>query len=386
MEELAKRRAQHLFRTVQTIDQSEALEVVITGRRYVNFCSNDYLGLSQHPDICRAYQRGIDQNGAGSGAAHLITGHRRAHQQLEEALAEFTGYPRALLFSTGYMANLAVVTALLKRGDCLYQDRLNHASLLDAGILSRARLIRYEHLQTKALVQQMQAHTSAQKMVACEGVFSMDGDLSPLPEIVSLCDANRAWLYVDDAHGFGVLGKNGRGSLEHHGLSPEQVPIFMGTLGKALGTFGAFVASSNEVIDTIIQQGRSYIYTTATPAAMAEATRASLRLLQTESWRREILRQLVAQFRTGAEQLGLPIMPSSTAIQPLLVGPPERALALSETLRDAGFLVSAIRPPTVPENTSRLRITLSAGHSSEQVERLLEALASAMDTVTHSSA
>ncbi len=339
------------------------------------FCSNDYLGLAAHPEVRAAFQRGAERYGVGSGAAHLISGHSRAHHALEEELAAFTGRPRALLFSTGYMANLGLVSALMGRGDQLFEDRLNHASLIDAAQLSRARLRRYAHGDMSVLGDQLDQAPVGERMILTDGVFSMDGDLAPLPELAALARRHRAWLMVDDAHGLGVLGESGAGSLEHFGLGSAQVPILMGTLGKALGGFGAFVAGSDDLIETLIQQARSYIYTTAPPPALAEAVRASLRLVRDEPWRRERLGQLVARFRAGTAKLGLPLMTSTTPIQPLLAGSAERALAWSRQLEEQGILVTAIRPPTVPEGSARLRITLSAAHSDDQLERLLAALA-----------
>jgi 8-amino-7-oxononanoate synthase len=341
----------------------------------LGFCSNDYLGLANHPEIIAAMQRGADEYGVGAGASHLVTGHSEAHHALEEELAEFTGRPRALLFSSGYMANQGVITALLGRNDTIYEDRLNHASLIDAALLSRASSKRFPHCDMTALSQQMKPQESGDSLVAVDGVFSMDGDIAPLSELAKICREKAAWLMVDDAHGIGVLGEGGAGSLEHLSLGLDDVPILMGTLGKAFGTFGAFVAGSEELIETLIQQARSYIYTTAYPPALAEATRASLKLVIEESWRRERLHDLIKRFRAGAEQLGLPLMPSDTPIQPLLAGTAEMALSWSGKLEQQGILVSAIRPPTVPEGSARLRVTLSAMHLDEHIDRLLEALA-----------
>jgi len=374
---LAQRKADGLYRDRRMAEGPPGPELIIDGRRYLSFCSNDYLGLANHPQVIAAFQRGAAEFGVGSGASHLITGHSLPHQRLEQELAEFTGRPRALLFSTGYMANLGVVGALTGRGDCVFQDRLNHASLLDAGVLSGARLLRYRHGDVAALEHQLGARTARTKLVATDGVFSMDGDLAPLPALAAVARRHDAWLMVDDAHGMGVLGAHGGGSLEHCALNAEAVPILMGTLGKALGTFGAFVAGSTELIETLINGARSYIYTTALPPALAEATRASLHLARSEGWRRERLRDLVLRLRDGAAQLGLPLGPSPTPIQPLLVGETVRAVRLSEALQACGILVPAIRPPTVPKGSARLRITLSAAHSEAQVDRLLDALASA---------
>ena len=371
--ELERRKAEHLYRQRRVIDGPQGAEVMVDGRRLLNFCSNDYLGLANHPRLVEALKRGADYYGVGSGAAHLVTGHCNAHHALEEELAEFSGRPRALLFSTGYMANLGAVTALIGNGDAVFEDRLNHASLLDAGLLSRARLARFAHTKPAALEQRLAGTRAERKLVLTDGVFSMDGDIAPLPELAEVSRQHGAWLMVDDAHGIGVLG-DGRGTLGHYNLSLEEVPILMGTLGKALGSFGAFIAGSEELIETLIQRARSYIYTTAMPAAVAEASRESLRLVQEESWRREHLLTLIGRFRTGATQIGLPLMDSPTAIQPLLLGEPDKALAASNALMQKGIMISAIRPPTVPEGSSRLRITLTASHSEAQVDQLLEAL------------
>ncbi|MGH8282486.1 MAG: 8-amino-7-oxononanoate synthase [Gammaproteobacteria bacterium] len=365
--------ARSLYRLRRLVEGAQGPEIVVDGIRCLNFSSNNYLGLAGHPALCDATRRALDQYGLGSGAAHLITGHTRAHAMLEEELAAFVQRPRALLFSTGYMANLGVAGALLTRADRVLEDRLNHASLLDAALLCGARFSRYPHADATAL--QRQLVTSARrKLVMTDGVFSMDGDVAPLPTLTRVSQATGAFLIVDDAHGFGVLGSNGRGTLEHFDLGMTQVPVLMATLGKALGTFGAFVAGSEALIETLIQRARTYIYTTASPACLAEATRAALKLAQTESWRREKLHALIARFRNGATQLNLPLMDSSTAIQPLLIGDAARAMTVSDALHVEGILAIAIRPPTVPNDSARLRITLTAGHTEEHIDRLLEAL------------
>ncbi|MET0106471.1 MAG: 8-amino-7-oxononanoate synthase [Sedimenticola sp.] len=372
--ELDRRRQEHLYRARRVNDSPQGPEGVVDGRRLLSFCSNDYLGLANHPEVIAAMQRGADTYGAGSGAAHLVSGHSRAHHALEEELAEYTGRPRALLFSTGYMANLGVLSALLGRGDSVYEDRLNHASLIDGGLLSRAAFKRYAHVDMNALDKQLGDHEKGEALVATDGVFSMDGDIAPLGEMAALCKNTGAWLMVDDAHGFGVLGRQGRGTIDHFGLTLDEAPIMMGTLGKALGTFGAFVAGSEELIETLVQQARSYIFTTATPPAVAEATRTSLRLVQQDEWRRERLKELVSMFRQGTEALGLELMASETPIQPIVAGTSEQALRWSRQLEEAGIQISAIRPPTVPEGSARLRVTFSASHTPEHVERLLDAL------------
>jgi 8-amino-7-oxononanoate synthase len=347
---------------------------MVDNKPMLSFCSNDYLGLANHPEVISALQQGAERWGVGSGASHLVSGHTSAHHALEEELAEFSGRPRALLFSTGYMANQGVISALLGRGDTIFEDRLNHASLIDGGLLSRASFKRFAHSDMEAVAQQMESQDSGEALVAVDGVFSMDGDIAPLPRLAEICTEKRAWLMVDDAHGFGVLGESGAGSLEQFGLGVDEVPILMGTLGKALGSFGAFVAGSEELIETLIQHSRSYIYTTALPPALAEATRASLRLVQSEGWRRERLQELIARFHQGVAEIGLPLMESTTPIQPIIAGSSEQALAWSSQLEKEGILVTAIRPPTVPEGSARLRITLSCSHSDEQLQRLLQAL------------
>ncbi|MCU7919430.1 MAG: 8-amino-7-oxononanoate synthase [Candidatus Thiodiazotropha sp. (ex Dulcina madagascariensis)] len=371
---LDQRRKASLYRSRRVVSSPQLPEMEVDGRRLLAFCSNDYLGLANHPEVVRALQQGATDNGVGSGAAHLITGHTRSHHALEEELAAFTRRPRALLFSTGYMANLGVVTALLGRGDRLFADRLNHASLLDAGLLSRAKMMRYRHADLDSLRSRLQLDGGGRALIATDGVFSMDGDLAPLPSLADLAASHDAWLMVDDAHGLGVLGREGGGSLSHYGLGEEQVPILMGTLSKGFGTHGAFVAGSEALIETLIQHARSYIYTTAPPAALAEATRVSLRIARQESWRRERLKQLVERFRRSAGELGLPLTDSQTPIQPILAGSARQALDWSRRLETQGILVSAIRPPTVPEGSARLRITFSANHSDRHLQRLLDAL------------
>ena len=370
---LSRRRSEGLYRQRLTLDSAQGPVVRLDGREYLNFCSNDYLGLAAHPRVVAAFQQAAATYGVGSGASHLVCGHSAPHHALEEALAELTGRPRALLFSSGYMANTGILASLLQAGDYVFEDRLNHASLLDGGLHSGARFQRFPHGDVAALRTRLAA-VDGLKLVVVDGVFSMDGDTAPLRELASACAAQDAWLMVDDAHGFGVMGERGAGSTEAAGLGMAEVPVLMATLGKSLGTAGAFVAGSEDLIEALIQQARTYIYTTALPPAVAAASLASLQLLQEEAWRREHLANLVTRFRRGAEQLGLPLMNSSSAIQPLLLGDAARAVSCSEQLRERGLLIGAIRPPTVPAGTSRLRITLSAAHSPEHVDRLLEQL------------
>lgn len=368
---LQRLREQHLYRARLTLHRAAGGEVIADGRRLLAFCSNDYLGLADHPNVIRALQAGANKYGVGSGASHLVTGHRTPHHALEEELAAFTGRQRALLFSTGYMANIGAIAALVGRGDVVFEDRLNHASLIDAGRLSGAAVKRYQHVDTGSLERQLASQAGNVRLIASDGVFSMDGDLAPLPVLARIATEHQAWLMIDDAHGLGVLGDTGRGVCEHFGLTGDQVPVLVGTLGKAFGTFGAFVAGTSDVIELLIQKARTYIYTTALPPAIAEATRASLKLVQQESWRREHLHALIARFRRGALELDLPITDSITPIQPLIVGEAHDALHMAERLRSSGILITPIRPPTVPEGTSRLRITLSTAHSEAHVDTLL---------------
>jgi len=371
---LATRRADNLYRQRPLLESPQGPEVVVDGRPMLAFCSNDYLGLANHPDVIAAWRAGAERWGVGGGASHLVIGHSGPHHDLEEALAEFTGRPRALLFSTGYMANLGAVTALVEQGDTVLEDRLNHASLLDAGLLSGARFSRYLHNDAASLASRLEKATG-NCLVVTDGVFSMDGDLADLPALAQAAKAKGAWLMVDDAHGFGPLGACGGGIVEHYGLGIDEVPVLVGTLGKAFGTAGAFVAGSEELIETLIQFARPYIYTTSQPPALACATLKSLELLRRESWRREHLNKLIARFRQGAAEIGLELIDSPTPIQPILVGDSARALQLSALLKERGLLVGAIRPPTVPAGSARLRVTLSAAHSEAQLERLLDALA-----------
>ncbi|MEX2163344.1 MAG: 8-amino-7-oxononanoate synthase [Sulfuricaulis sp.] len=378
-EELALRRAKHLYRERHVLESPTGVEVRLDGETLLSFCSNDYLGLANHPRVIDAFRAGANRYGVGAGASHLVSGHSRAHHALEEELADFIGTERALLFSTGYMANLGVVGALTDRQEVIFEDRLNHASLIDAARLTRAKVIRYAHADTEHL-SKMLAQTPRPGLITTDAVFSMDGDMAPLAALHSLAVRhNTRWL-ADDAHGFGVLGRNGYGSFEHLGLTLKPPVIYMATLGKALGVFGAFVAGETALIETLIQRARTYIYTTALPPAVAEAVRASLRIVREESWRREHLQVLVERFRMGVKQLGYSLTTSATPIQPLILGEAQAALDASRRLREQGILVPAIRPPTVPEGSARLRITFSAAHDATHVDRLLAALEEAIST------
>lgn len=372
-QDLDSRAAQGLLRQRRTLATPQSPHIVVDGCEYLAFCSNDYLGLANHPQLIAALQQGAQQWGVGAGAAHLVSGHFAPHHHLEQQLAAFVGKPAGLLFSTGYMANLGVVQALVGKGDTVFADKLNHASLNDAMLLSRAEIKRYRHADMAQLAQLLQQTTVGRKLVITDAVFSMDGDIAPLRELLALCEQCDAWLYVDDAHGFGVLGEQGRGSLSHFGIDSPRI-ICMATLGKAAGVSGAFVAAEQVIVDTLVNSARSYIYTTASPPALAVALLESLKLIEQGDGLRSHLRQLIAKLREGLAGLPWELMPSDTAIQPLLVGENQRALKLSEGLRERGIWVAAIRPPTVPQGTARLRITLSAAHTEADVDRLVGAL------------
>ncbi len=373
-DELTARKAQSLYRQRRMLESPQEPEVQVDGKNYLAFCSNDYLGLANHPDVIQALKDGADKYGVGGGASHLVNGHSQAHHELEEALAEFTGRPRALLFSTGYMANIGAVNGLLDKRDAVFQDRINHASLLDAGLLSGARFQRYLHNDAQSLEQKLARSEARRKLVVTDGVFSMDGDIAELPEICERAKKHDAWVMVDDAHGFGCVGKGGRGCVEHFGLGQDDVQVLVGTLGKAFGTAGAFVAGSEELIETLVQHARTYIYTTSMPPAVAMATLTSLKILRDEEWRREKLAALIKQFRDGCEQLGLELMDSPTPIQPIMVGDSAEAMRMSAAIEAEGIFIGAIRPPTVPQGSARLRVTFSASHTEAQVTRLLDVL------------
>lgn len=370
---LALRDREGLRRSRRLLSSPQRARVTVDGRDCVAFCSNDYLGLAADPRLVAAAKQGADRYGVGAGASHLILGHGTAHEKLEEALAAFAGLSRALLFSTGYMANLGVVTALLGRGDAVFADRLNHASLNDAALLSRATFRRYPHNDLAALERLLQTTPARRRLVVVDAVFSMDGDLAPVPELLALCERHGAWLMIDDAHGFGVLGPQGRGTAAHFGLQSPRL-IYMATLGKAAGVAGAFVAGDAVLVETLLQQARSYIYTTAAPPLLAHALLVSLQLIEREEWRRERLRELISRLKAGLQDSPWRLLPSDTPIQPLLVGGNTEALALSARLAEQGLLVPAIRPPTVPQGTARLRISLSADHDAGDVDRLIAAL------------
>jgi 8-amino-7-oxononanoate synthase len=377
---LAEREVAALTRRRPLATSAQTPEMQINGLQVVNFSSNDYLGLANHPKLKEALQS-VDSLSYGSGAAHLVTGHHLEHHLLEDEIADWLGCERALLFSTGYMANLAVQQTLMQKSDWILADKLNHASLIDGARFSDADLKRYPHNDMQALekrLKQAQAD-NRQCLIVTDGVFSMDGDFAPLDEIQALAKTYQAWLFVDDAHGFGAVGPHGHGTFEHFGLTPDDNTILMGTFGKAFGTSGAFVAGSEILIETLIQLARPYIYTTASSPINAKVTREALRLVQDADDARHQLQRHIQHFRDGAAQIGLTLWPSESAIQPIMIGDSQRALDWSDALKQQGYWVGAIRPPTVPKNTARLRVTLSASHTSEQIDGLLAALAQCAD-------
>ncbi|HEY5702254.1 MAG TPA: 8-amino-7-oxononanoate synthase [Gammaproteobacteria bacterium] len=378
-EQYRKRASQNLVRERRPREEGTLPLAKVNGRTLINFCGNDYLGLSAHETVINAAKTALDTFGFGSGASQLVSGYTTLHRQLEETLAAKTGRDRALVFSTGYMANQAIINSLMGRGDLVVGDRFNHASMIDAAMISRARFKRYPHCDTSMLTTLLNQHNKGKKMIVTDTVFSMDGDIAPLAELSAIGKQQEAILVVDDAHGFGVLGKSGGGTLEEQDLGQVDVPLMMATFGKALGGFGAFVAGDDDLIEALMQTSRTLIYTTAPPPAIAAAALAALELLETESWRRTKLRELITQFIHGAGERGIPLSKSVTAIQPIILGSADASMNASQYLFEQGFWVAPIRPPTVPPGTSRLRVTLSAGHEPAQVDALLESLAAALE-------
>ncbi len=370
-----------MYRRRRVVGSPQGRELLVDGRRLLNFCSNDYLGLANDRRVRDAFKQGVDHWGVGAGASHLVCGHTAVHHELEETLAELTGRPRALFFSSGYAANLGVINALVGVRDCVFEDRLNHASLLDGGWISRAGFEFYDHVSAQDLDARLAAIDSERRLIISDGVFSMDGDRCPLADLARVADRHDAWLMIDDAHGFGVIGDGGVGSVDPAKFDTGQVPVLMATLGKAIGTSGAFVAGSESLIELLIQRARNYIYTTALPAAVAAATLKSLEIVVSENWRREKLAELIACFRAGVGDRGIEVMASDTPIQPVVVGDAAAAVAASQGLETRGLLVTAIRPPSVPRDTARLRITLTAAHTTEDVERLVAALGEVLGNV-----
>ncbi|WP_225765163.1 8-amino-7-oxononanoate synthase [Stenotrophomonas sp. Marseille-Q4652] len=377
------RGAQGRTRARRTVSRRDGVRLEVDGRWLTGFCSNDYLGLAQQFEVVAALQDAAARDGAGSTASHLICGHHANHDALEREMAEWLGYPRALLFDSGFSANLAVQQALLgDDNDVCVQDRLNHASLLDASRLAGCRLRRYPHLDTEGAMRQLKHAPDGAAMLVTDGVFSMDGDIAPLRSLSLVARMQQALFYVDDAHGVGVVGEDGRGCVADAGLGVNEVPLQLATLGKSLGGHGAVVLGDEALIQHLSETARPYIYTTALPPALAAASLAAIKLARRDHWRREKLTELIALFREGARRNGLELMPSETPIQPLLCGDESHTVAMANRLVEAGFLVSAIRPPTVPEGKSRLRVTLSALHTPAEVNALLEAIARARDVAS----
>ena len=375
--ELAANSAIGLTRRRRILESPCGRIATVDGKNLLNFASNDYLGLAGNPEIAQAMADGAMQWGAGSGASHLVSGHLAPHEALENEIATFTGFPRALTFSTGYLANLAVTPTLAGRGDAVFADKLNHASLIDAMQLAKAQgadTQRYPHNDMAALEKMLAGSSASTKIIVSDAVFSMDGDLAPLPQLFALAEQYNAWLVIDDAHGFGVLGAHGEGSLAHFNLPAAPRILLMGTLGKAAGVGGAFVAGSQTAIEYLLQKGRSYIFTTATPPAIACALSKSLQLIAHGDALRANLMARISQLRDGLGSLPWKLMPSATAIQPLIVGDNEATIALANGLWERGLWVPAIRPPTVPKDTARLRISVSAAHTAADIEQLITAL------------
>jgi 8-amino-7-oxononanoate synthase len=371
--ELEQRKANGLLRQRRLLDSPQAEHIVANQKPYLSFCSNDYLGLANRPELIAAMQKAAGDSGVGSGASNLITGHHRYHDLLEKQLAKFVDMPAALLFSTGYMANIGVLGALTGRGDAIFADKLNHACLNDGAYFSYADFHRYPHNDVQALEKLLQASQAKHKLIAADAVFSMDGDIAPIPEYLALCEKYDAYLYLDDAHGFGVLGEHGQGSLNHFNIKSPRI-IVMATLGKAAGVAGAFVAGEQVVIDYLIQKAKSYVYSTPAPPALSATLSASVELIEQGDDLRANLYALIAYLKQNLRLKKWKLLESDTAIQPLIIGGNEESLAVSEYLQAQGILVPAIRPPTVPTGTARLRISLSAAHSLDDVKQLVAAI------------
>jgi 8-amino-7-oxononanoate synthase len=371
--ELEQRKVDGLLRQRRLLDSPQAEHIIANQKPYLSFCSNDYLGLANRPELIAAMQKAAGDSGVGSGASNLITGHHRYHDDLEKQLAEFMGLPAALLFSTGYMANIGVLGALMGRGDAIFADKLNHACLNDGAYFSYAECHRYPHNDVQALEKLLQASKAKHKLIAADAVFSMDGDIAPIPEYLALCEKYDAYLYLDDAHGFGVLGEHGQGSLHHFNIKSPRI-IVMATLGKAAGVAGAFVAGEQVVIDYLIQKAKSYVYSTPAPPALSATLSASVKLIEQGDDLRANLNALIAYLKANLKLKKWKLLASDTAIQPLIIGGNEESLAVSEYLQTRGILVPAIRPPTVPAGTARLRISLSAAHSLDDVKQLVAAI------------
>lgn len=381
--ELIQRKSDGLLRQRRLLDSPQAEHIIANDTHFLSFCSNDYLGLANCPDLIAAMQKAAGDSGVGSGASNLITGHHRFHDALEKQLAKFVEMPAALLFSTGYMANIGVIGALMGRHDAIFADKLNHACLNEGAYLSRAAFHRFAHNDVIALEKLLKESTANHKLIAADAVFSMDGDIAPLAEYLALCEKYDAYLYIDDAHGFGVLGEHGKGSLSHLKLKSPRI-IMMATLGKAAGVAGAFVAGEQVVIDYLIQKANSYVYSTPAPPALSATLSAAVTLIENGNDLRAHLRILISILKANLDLKNWQLLPSDTAVQPLVIGGNREALALSDHLQAQGILVPAIRPPTVPMNTARLRISLSAAHSVDDVLILANAINEAEKLMTES--
>ncbi|TEW55387.1 8-amino-7-oxononanoate synthase [Psychromonas sp. RZ22] len=379
-EQLAQQKQQHLHRSSVPVEGKQSRYITVNGKQYLNFSSNDYLGLASDPALIKAWQKGADLFGIGSGGSYLVTGYNQVHHDVTQQLQQWLGVNAIALFSSGYSANQAIIKLLLSKNDLLIQDKLNHASLMEAGMNSPVKMQRFKHNDMQQLTSILQANTEIKnKLVISEGVFSMDGDRSPIQLLKQQCQQNNAWLMIDDAHGLGVLGKNGAGSLAEQEVSNNDVEIYMATFGKALGVGGAFVSGSNELIDYINNFSKPYIYTTGLPPAMVYCIGEAAKLAETQQWRRDHLNELIQHFRLLATQLDIPLMSSTTAIQPVLIGQSDQAIKMSQLLKESGIYTTAIRPPTVPNNTARLRITLTVNHQKQDIEFLVQQIKQALD-------
>ena len=379
-EQLAERKAQHLHRASIPINGKQSRYIVVNGKQYLNFSSNDYLGLASDPALVNAWKKGADLFGIGSGGSYLVTGYNQVHHDVTQQLQEWLGVESIALFNSGYSANQAIIKLLLSNNDLLIQDKLNHASLMEAGCNSPAKMQRFKHNDMQHLQTILNTNSEVDnKLVISEGVFSMDGDCAPIDSLQQRCQSHQAWLMVDDAHGLGVLGKEGKGSASAQHIDNSELDIYMSTFGKALGIGGAFVSGSHQLIDYITNFSKPYIYTTGLPPAMVYCIGESARLVQTQQWRRDHLSELIAYFKLLAVQFDLPLMASNTAIQPVLIGLSDTAIAISNTLKKSGIWTTAIRPPTVPNNTARLRVTLTVNHQKQDIEFLVKQIKRAID-------
>jgi len=380
---LTKRESQNLYRRRRVLESPQGIEVFVEGKRFLNFCSNDYLGLADDDRLKEAFKKGVDRWGVGSGASHLVSGHMGVHHELEELLADFVGRPSAVLFSTGYAANMGTINSLLSDGDQVFQDRLNHASLLDGGWISRAEFNWFDHSNLSDLAEKVsvEGQSGSRQLVVSDGTFSMDGDFCKIRALVDISRKKGLWVMIDDAHGIGTHGRGGVGLVDPVKFTTTDIPVLVGTLDKAFGSFGDFVAGEKSLTELLVQKARSYIYSTAIPPAIAAATIKSVEIVREEQWRRDHLDKIIEYFRSEASGIGFDIVDSMSPIQPLLVGDPREAIRLSSHLEREGILISAIRPPTVPDGTSRLRITLTAGHSFEHIEKLLDGLRNAKHVI-----